>query len=117
MRPIFLAFALSLVACADALDDTHDEPEPPEDVATGLPEWEVECSLWNSIVIVSPICGTQRFECNTGPMELWFTQESPGVCVAVTMTGACATGPGPGRSELTCSNDVGSWSSWVLDVP
>ena len=125
MRPILLAFALSIVACDEAPDDADTDTQPDTyghdtgrfDDATGLPVWEVQCALMDSIVIVSPICGNQRFECNTGRMDLWFTQESPGVCVAVTLTGSCATGPGPGRSELVCSNDVGTWSAWVLDAP
>ena len=118
MRPIFLAFVLSLVACDEAHNEPQAEPEPPVDGSTGLPVWEVDCDLGNSIVIFGTICGRQRFTCNTGRrMDLWFTQESPGVCIAVTLTGSCAMGPGPGRSELTCSNDVGTWSAWVLDAP
>lgn len=113
MRLFLLAFALSLAAC----DEATNEPEPPEQGSTGLPVWEVQCDLGNSIVVFGPLCGRQRFECNTGPMDLWFTQESPGVCIAVTLTGSCAPAPGPGRTRLECENDVGSWSAWVLDAP
>ena len=113
MPLFFLLFAFALSACSEAVD----EPDPPGEASTGPPVWEVQCDLGNSVVVFGPLCGRQRFTCNTGPMELWFTQESPGVCVAVTLTGACATAPGPGRSELACSNDVGSWRAWVLDGP